>query len=412
MDEQPAGEAAERAREREGPEPLPVNADADRLGGCRILARRPHHPAERAALVGERTRDDEQRADRRLERARRLRDEREGRRARPDLDPLAQQVVRDLEHSEGRDPGREPGQAHQRQSDEEGEDSPDRGRERQRGDVPDRVLAQQREELRQHARLRLERHRHHPGRERADRDEADLAEREHAGAADEDVDRDDDGDGDERVQEVDLVRAGHVGRADPDGDDERRGAEQSDRVVESPHTRSTTVARPRAKSPAGRSSKTPITRANTTEGRKTVLSVGSAPLITPLAKPIAKPPSVAVQSRSMPPTTTPTSTTIVSLSAKSGVTSGNWTVRITATVAASTPERSTAIPITESARTPSRRAVRKSAAAARMCRPIVVFASRSASSPSVTTATTTARIVTFLTSTPRHRHGLVERGDR
>ena len=62
----------------------------------------------------------------------------------------------------------------------------------------------------------------------------------------------------------------------------------------------------------------------------------------------------------MPPTTTPTSTTIVSLSAKSGVTSGNWTVRITATVAASTPESSTAMPITESARTPSRRAVRKS----------------------------------------------------
>ena len=67
------------------------------------------------------------------------------------------------------------------------------------------------------------------------------------------------------------------------------------------------------------------------------MSVGSAPLITPVAKPIAKPPSVAVQSRSIPPTTTPTSTTIVSLSAKSGETSGFWTVRITATVAARTP---------------------------------------------------------------------------
>ncbi len=40
--------------------------------------------------------------------------------------------------------------------------------------------------------------------------------------------------------------------------------------------------------------------------------------MTPVVKPIAKPPSVAVQSRSMPPTTTPTSTTIVSRNAKSG----------------------------------------------------------------------------------------------
>ena len=48
------------------------------------------------------------------------------------------------------------------------------------------------------------------------------------------------------------------------------------------------------------------------------MSVGRAPLMTPLANPIAKPPRVAVQSRSIPPTTTPTRTTIVSLSAKSG----------------------------------------------------------------------------------------------
>ena len=130
------------------------------------------------------------------------------------------------------------------------------------------------------------------------------------------------------------------------------------------------------------------------------MSVGSAPLITPVANPIANPPRVAVQSRSIPPTTTPTRTTIVSLRAKSGETSGDWTVRMTATAAASTPESSTATPITVSARTPSSRAVRKSAEAARMCRPIVVFPSRSASSPSATAATTTARIVTLRTSTP------------
>ena len=203
----------------------------------------------------------------------------------------------------------------------------------ERGDVADRVVAQQREEVGQHAGLRLERHGHHARCERADRDEADLAEREHARAADEDVDRDDDRDGDERVQEVDLVRARDEGRADPD---ERRPARPG--RAARPARRAALIrgrppsARPRANSPAGRSSSTTITSANTAEGRKTVLSVGSAPLITPLAKPIAKPPSVAVQSRSIPPTTTPTSTTIVSLSAKSGVTSGNCTVRITATV--------------------------------------------------------------------------------
>ena len=71
----------------------------------------------------------------------------------------------------------------------------------------------------------------------------------------------------------------------------------------------------------------------------------------------------------MPPTTTPARTTIVSRRAKSGVTSGFCTVRITLTVAARSAETRTAEPITRSARTPSRRAVRKSIAAARMCRP-------------------------------------------
>src|SRR4029077_15044301 len=112
------------------------------------------------------------------------------------------------------------------------------------------------------------------------------------------------------------------------------------------HTRSTTEERPRTKSPAGRSRSTRITSANTTDGRYTVLSVGRAPLTMPDVNPIRNPPSVAVQRRSMPPTTTPTSTMIVSWRAKSGVTNGVCTVRITATAAARAPESTTARLIT------------------------------------------------------------------
>ena len=89
-----------------------------------------------------------------------------------------------------------------------------------------------------------------------------------------------------------------------------------------------------------------MTRPKTSDGRYWLCSVGSAPPSKPVTKPIAKPPSVAVSSLFIPPTTTPASTTIVSRSAKSGVTSGFWTVRITLTVAASRPEMSTAEPIT------------------------------------------------------------------
>ena len=122
-----------------------------------------------------------------------------------------------------------------------------------------------------------------------------------------------------------------------------------------------------------------MTAPNRNDGRYWLWFVGSAPPSRPVAKPIEKPPSVAGIGRFMPPSTTPASTTIVSRSAKSGVTSGFWTVRITATTAASAPESSTATPITRFARTPSMRAVWKSIAAARICRPIVVRSSRSES---------------------------------
>ena len=58
------------------------------------------------------------------------------------------------------------------------------------------------------------------------------------------------------------------------------------------------------------------------------------------------------------------------------------------------------MPITRSRLTPRRRAVRKSVEPARICSPIVVRPSRSASSPSAPIATATARIVTLRTSTP------------
>ena len=90
----------------------------------------------------------------------------------------------------------------------------------------------------------------------------------------------------------------------------------------------------------------------------------------------------------------------MSRSAKSGVTSGVCTVSITATTAASAPEMSTAPPITRFARTPSSRAVRKSIAAARMCRPTVVRVSSSWSSSRQTAVTTTATIAILRMSTP------------
>ena len=160
----------------------------------------------------------------------------------------------------------------------------------------------------------------HARRERADGDEADLAEREHARVADEDVDRDDDRHRDERVEEVDLVRGETCVATSPTATTSAAGPTSCDERVERRLTRAPPPPAPAARTARpGAASSTRMTSAKTAEGRKTVLSVGSAPLITPVAKPIAKPPSVAVQSRSIPPTTTPTSTTIVSRSAKSGV---------------------------------------------------------------------------------------------
>ena len=76
----------------------------------------------------------------------------------------------------------------------------------------------------------------------------------------------------------------------------------------------------------GRTSRTRITAAKMIEGRYWLCAVGRAPPSSPVAKPIEKPPSVAGIGRLRPPSTTPARTTIVSCSAKSGVTSGFCTV--------------------------------------------------------------------------------------
>ena len=380
-----------------------------------ILARGAQQPAEAALLVGERDRDHDQHADRGLHAARRLGHQRERRLARPDRRPVAEHVVGDLQHGEGRDAGGEARQPHQRQAQQEREHAAERGGQEQRRDVADRVVAQQREQAGQHGRLRLERDRHLAGRERADGDEADVPEREHARVADEHVDRDDHRDRDQRVEEVDVVGGrDEAARRCPRGSRARRARRAARArcdgaaLIPGPPR---TIARVRTARRAARAARRSRARRRTTAGRSSC-SVGSAPSMIPLANPIAKPPSVAVQSRSIPPTTTPTSTRIVSFSANVCVTSGCCTVSITATIAASSADSSTAKPITWFASTPSMRAVRKSIAAARMRSPMLVRPSSSASSPSVTSATATATNVILRMSTPADRDRLVQRGER
>ena len=70
---------------------------------------------------------------------------------------------------------------------------------------------------------------------------------------------------------------------------------------------------------------------------------------------------------------------------------------MTLTAAARIPDSTTASVTTSFALTPMKRAVRKSIDAARMCRPIVVFPSRSVRAPSATIAQTIATTVIFLT---------------
>ena len=142
--EQAAGEPGQRAADHERDQPLPVDVDAGRLGGLRILAGRTQLPARPAQAVGERDDDRDQRADEeRPDPA--LGNERERRHAGADLLPVADQVVGDPEHGEGRDARGQAREAHQRDADEEREDGPRERGERERRHGRDVGVAQERE---------------------------------------------------------------------------------------------------------------------------------------------------------------------------------------------------------------------------------------------------------------------------
>ena len=244
--EQRTREAGQRTRDHEGPEPFAVDVHAHATRRRGILAGGAQRPPESAALVDERSGDDDERADRRLH-------------ARPSSPGTSESVVAPgpiLVHSRRMlcvtsstakvaMPAASPESRISGSPTSEREDAARRGRKQQRGEVPDRVVAKDREELRKDAGLRLERDRHHSRRERADGDEADLAEREDARVADEDVDRDDDRDRDERVQEVDLVRSSRRASSRcqprPRGP---RGRRQLTRPVESRLTRAPPAVSP------------------------------------------------------------------------------------------------------------------------------------------------------------------------
>ena len=280
---------------------------------------------------------------------------------------------------ERRDAGGEPGEPHQRDADDERCDPADDRGEHERRHVADvAVRGGSAARFGMIAGFSLGRHRQHAGRPRAERDEADVAEREHARVADEDVERDDDRDLHQRVGEVGLRRDRDERAEQRRGDDERDRPEQLLQVRGASYA----LHRPREVEEPARPDEQHEDHGGEDERRQVLALVRSAARrrARRVAKPIAKPPSVAGIGRFSPPTTTPASTTIVSRSAKSGVTSGVCTVSITATTAASAPEMSTANEMTRFARTPSMRAVAKSIDAARMCRPISVRSSSSVSS--------------------------------
>ncbi len=137
VDVEAAGEPCEQSREREGDQPLDVDRRTDRPRGRVVLARRAQQPPKAAARVDERDHDRDQRAESSLAQTRRLRDRRERVQARPDPLLVAQQVVRDLEHSERGDARGQSGEPHQRHPDEQREHATGDRREHERRDVPD-----------------------------------------------------------------------------------------------------------------------------------------------------------------------------------------------------------------------------------------------------------------------------------
>ena len=131
----------------------------------------------------------------------------------------------------------------------------------ERRDDADRVVAQQREQVRDDEALLLRAERHLPRQVRAERDEADVAEGDHARVADEDVDRDHDRGLHERVLELQLTRRAREVPHDADSRHEHERSEQLQRAVDvaACHTRSTAARRKGANTPEGRRSSTTIT---------------------------------------------------------------------------------------------------------------------------------------------------------
>src|SRR5262249_41968178 len=273
-----------------------------------------------------------------------LRDRREAVQRRADRPLVAEHVVRDLEHGEGRDPRGESREPHQRQPDHKREGAADHGRESEGRDIADVRGDEEVSEARKGDRLLDPRHSEHAGGPRTDGDEADLPERQDARVADEDVEPDDDRNDDQRLDEVPLEVARDREPEQRGRHDEQRGDQHLEQAPSLTHTRST-VPPPRVKRPFGRTSKTTITAAKMKLVRYCVLSAGSPPPRMRVAKPIEKPPRVAGIGRFIPPTTTPASTMIVSWRPNVDEMLFSCTLRNTAEVAASSPEMITAAPI-------------------------------------------------------------------
>ena len=164
--------------------------------------------------------------------------------------------MRDLEHGERRYTGREPREPHQREPDDEREDTACDGGEEQRRHVSHRAVAEEAGEARHDRRLLGNRHREHTGQPRSNRDEADVPERQDARIADEDVEGDDDRDLHERVDEVALARLRHERADERRDDDEYRGRGELHERDGLPHTRSPDTFR--ANRPFGRSTRIAI----------------------------------------------------------------------------------------------------------------------------------------------------------
>ena len=239
----------------------------------------------------------------------------------PDLLPVAEDVVGDLEHREGRDPGGEAGEAHERDADEEARtDLRPRG-----GDTSDQTFPTEwsrssgktfggcSASCRAGSSARRPRRRR-PRRSRSARTRARPSCRRRRRARPRSPRR--------RAPRTRTRARGS--RRSPRARPPRRARQRPDELADTAartHTRSTARARVRTKSPSGRRSRTRMTSPKTAESRYTPLVNGQVPVLG--RKPSRRPWRSRSRSRRgsrsragrCPPTTTPTRTMIVSRSA-------------------------------------------------------------------------------------------------